>query len=164
MPVHVSLQSCGHFVSRASLFVSFSLLQSLTCESILQTKLARKPILGDALPACIVYERGEPLSEWCTRTRPDTLAVLNILCSVTQRVAELHAAGFAHRDIKPANVIWQPRTASWAVTDFGCAAPLGTQPPPHPSVSLPQETILPGCIEKRSGPCHSISTHCSLMQ
>ena len=94
----------------------------------MQGKLTRKPILGDSLPACVVYERGEPLNEWCARSQPDTLAVLRMLCSVTQRVADLHSAGFAHRDIKPSNILWHPRTVSWAVSDFGCSAPLGTLP------------------------------------
>jgi serine/threonine protein kinase len=100
---------------------------------MLQGTLTCKPILGDTLPACMVYERGEPLHEWSLRTQPDTLAVLHMLCAVAERIADVHAAGFVHRDIKPANILWQPSTRLWTLLDYGCAAPLGMRHSPFAS-------------------------------
>jgi eukaryotic-like serine/threonine-protein kinase len=41
---------------------------------------------------------------------------------VSERLCDLHAAGYVHRDIKPANIMWLPRKKRWTLIDFGCAA------------------------------------------
>ena len=50
-----------------------------------------------------------------------------VLGHVSERIADLHAAGFAHRDLKPGNIMWQPRTYTWVLIDFGLAATIGEQ-------------------------------------
>jgi serine/threonine protein kinase len=49
---------------------------------------------------------------------------IQVLGHVGERIAELHDAGYAHRDLKPGNIMWQPRTYTWVLIDFGLAAPL----------------------------------------
>jgi serine/threonine protein kinase len=41
---------------------------------------------------------------------------------VSQRIADLHKAGFVHRDLKPSNIMWQPRTYNWVLIEFGLVA------------------------------------------
>ena len=83
------------------------------------------------LPPCIVYESGEPLDEWVARARPDLQTTLDVLCAISERVADIHSTGFVHRDLKPSNIIWRRSQAAWTITDFGCAAPMG-EPPRSP--------------------------------
>jgi serine/threonine protein kinase len=59
---------------------------------------------------------------------------VQVLGHVSQRIAELHNEGFVHRDLKPGNIMWQPRTFSWVLIDFGLvartneSAPVGCTP------------------------------------
>jgi serine/threonine protein kinase len=48
---------------------------------------------------------------------------------LSQRIADLHAAGYVHRDLKPGNVMWQPSTYTWVLIDFGLAARIGESAP-----------------------------------
>jgi serine/threonine protein kinase len=100
-----------------------------------------KPTLAESLPSCIVYQRGEALTEWISRSKPDTLAVLKMLCAVAQHIADIHAVGFVHRDIKPSNILWLPSTHLWTLLDYGCAAPIGTRLHSH-SDPLPIPSLL----------------------
>ena len=54
---------------------------------------------------------------------------MQVLGHVSERIAELHDAGYAHRDLKPGNIMWQPRTYNWVLIDFGLAAPLNEDAP-----------------------------------
>ena len=45
--------------------------------------------------------------------------VLQVLGHVSQRIADLHQASYVHRDLKPGNIMWQPRTYTWVLIDFG---------------------------------------------
>ena len=54
---------------------------------------------------------------------------VQILGHISQRISELHQAGFAHRDLKPGNIMWQPRTYTWVLIDFGLAARIGDTAP-----------------------------------
>lgn len=47
---------------------------------------------------------------------------MQILGHVSQRVSELHDAGYVHRHLKPGNILWQRRTHTWVLIDFGLAA------------------------------------------
>lgn len=50
---------------------------------------------------------------------------MQILGHVSERIAELHDAGYVHRDLKPGNIMWQPITYSWVLIDFGIASLIG---------------------------------------
>jgi serine/threonine protein kinase len=60
--------------------------------------------------------------------------VMQVLGHVSQRIADLHKEGFVHRDLKPGNIMWQPRTYTWVLIDFGLvsrireSAPVGCTP------------------------------------
>ena len=47
---------------------------------------------------------------------------LQVLSNISQRLADMHDAGYVHRDLKPANVMWLPRENRWTIIDFGCVA------------------------------------------
>jgi eukaryotic-like serine/threonine-protein kinase len=59
---------------------------------------------------------------------------VQVLGHVSQRIADLHKVGYVHRDLKPGNIMWQPRTFSWVLIDFGLvariqeSAPVGCTP------------------------------------
>ena len=52
-----------------------------------------------------------------------------MISNISERLADMHDAGYVHRDIKPANVVWLPRQNRWTVIDFGCAARIGQEAP-----------------------------------
>jgi serine/threonine protein kinase len=60
--------------------------------------------------------------------------VMQVLGHVSQRIADLHKEGYVHRDLKPGNIMWQPRTYTWVLIDFGLvsrireSAPVGCTP------------------------------------
>eukprot|EP00892_Ulva_mutabilis_P004146 jgi/Ulvmu1/2102/UM125_0006.1 len=80
---------------------------------------------GVPLPPCIVMEKGESLYDWSDRAQPDFFTSLGVLSNISQRLADMHDAGYVHRDLKPANVMWLPRENRWTIIDFGCVAPDG---------------------------------------
>jgi len=58
-------------------------------------------------------------------TRPDTLLPITKVLSIIRRAAEgldyAHQYNVVHRDIKPANIMWDEKTDSMKITDFGIA-------------------------------------------
>ena len=54
---------------------------------------------------------------------------MQVLSHISERLRDLHAAGYVHRDLKPGNIMWLPRKKRWTLIDFGCAARTGTQAP-----------------------------------
>eukprot|EP00892_Ulva_mutabilis_P004148 jgi/Ulvmu1/2104/UM125_0008.1 len=80
---------------------------------------------GRPMPPCIIMEKGESLQDWSNRAEPDLFTALAVLSNISQRLADMHDAGYVHRDLKPANVMWLPRENRWTVIDFGCVARIG---------------------------------------
>eukprot|EP00892_Ulva_mutabilis_P004162 jgi/Ulvmu1/2117/UM127_0002.1 len=84
---------------------------------------------GWPLPPCIVMEQGESLNDWSDRAQPDLFTCLGVLSNISERVADMHDAGYVHRDLKPGNVMWLPRENRWTVIDFGCVERAGREAP-----------------------------------
>ncbi len=57
--------------------------------------------------------------------KPDTILPVKQVLSIIQRAANgidyAHRHNVVHRDIKPANIMWDPKTNSCKITDFGIA-------------------------------------------
>ncbi len=57
--------------------------------------------------------------------KPDTILPIKQVLSIIQRSADgidyAHQHNVVHRDIKPANIMWDPKTDSCKITDFGIA-------------------------------------------
>jgi len=57
--------------------------------------------------------------------KPDTILPVKLVLSIIQRAADgidyAHQNNVVHRDIKPANIMWDPKTNSCKITDFGIA-------------------------------------------
>jgi serine/threonine protein kinase len=51
-------------------------------------------------PPFAITERGEPLTEWVSRSAPDLPTTIFVLLHVAERLQQLHEAGWAHRDLK----------------------------------------------------------------
>lgn len=68
------------------------------------------------------YLHGKPLSAWC---RPENLLpaekVFDIIIKVAEALDYAHQQQVVHRDIKPANIMYDEKTGSVKVTDFGVA-------------------------------------------
>lgn len=47
------------------------------------------------------------------------MVLVQVLGHVSQRITDLYQPGYVHRDLKPANSMWQPRTYTWVLIDFG---------------------------------------------
>ena len=54
--------------------------------------------------------------------RPDWTAVLQLAVSLTEALAEIHAAGILHRDLKPGNILLDDTNIPY-ICDFGIAIP-----------------------------------------
>jgi serine/threonine protein kinase len=81
------------------------------------------------MPPFVVMEKGESLSDWTDRARPELFQGIAVLVHVATRLRDMHAAGYVHRDIKPGNIMLLPRKNSWTVIDFGCTARTGELAP-----------------------------------
>jgi len=68
------------------------------------------------------FLKGSDLSKYI---KADTLLPLKQVLSIIQRAADgidyAHQYNVVHRDIKPANIMWDPKTDSCKITDFGIA-------------------------------------------
>ena len=80
---------------------------------------------GHALPPFMVIDRGEPLRSFLARAETERITVVHTLVFVVKCLRALHAAGLVHGDLSPENIVRLEATHSWAVIDFGCAAPQG---------------------------------------
>eukprot|EP00892_Ulva_mutabilis_P011349 jgi/Ulvmu1/8587/UM045_0030.1 len=96
-------------------------------------------------PPCIVIEKGESLQEWKAKTQPAFSTIVDALCLIAERLAQLHGSGWVHRDLKPGNILRLPGQHSWTLMDFGCAArsaasvPIAVSPsyaPPEVALAL----------------------------
>lgn len=52
-----------------------------------------------------------------------------VVTHISERLLNLHQAGYVHRDLKPSNIMWLPRGNRWTLIDFGCAAKAGHTAP-----------------------------------
>jgi serine/threonine protein kinase len=57
------------------------------------------------------------------------MVTVQVLENISERLAEMHEAGYAHRDVKPANILWLPGENCWALIDFASAARIGGRVP-----------------------------------
>lgn len=70
---------------------------------------------------------------------------------MSERIAQLHEAGYVHRDLKPSNIMWQPRSYSWVLIDFGISAALGEPATVAftPTYAAPETVAAHFCGEKK---------------
>ena len=68
------------------------------------------------------FLKGNDLNKY---VKPDTILPIKQVLSIIQRSADgidyAHQHNVVHRDIKPANIMWDPKTDSCKITDFGIA-------------------------------------------
>ncbi|HWO89715.1 MAG TPA: serine/threonine-protein kinase [Gemmatimonadales bacterium] len=75
------------------------------------------------------WAEGEPLVKFVRRSGPlaPSLAA-SIVQQIAGGLAAAHAAGIIHRDLKPENVIYDPRTQTARLLDFGIARDAAASP------------------------------------
>jgi eukaryotic-like serine/threonine-protein kinase len=68
------------------------------------------------------WAEGEPLAEYVQRTGPmDPGTVAHVMTQLGGALAAAHAVGIIHRDLKPENIMYDPRTRTPKLLDFGIA-------------------------------------------
>eukprot|EP00892_Ulva_mutabilis_P002164 jgi/Ulvmu1/11949/UM082_0028.1 len=97
---------------------------------------------GRPLPPCIVVARGESLTEWSRRAKPDVFQAVAVLAHVANRLRDLHASQHVHRDVKPAHIILLPRENRWTVVDFNRAAATGAAVAPDYTLDYVPPEVL----------------------
>eukprot|EP00892_Ulva_mutabilis_P002845 jgi/Ulvmu1/12561/UM091_0002.1 len=127
------------FVSREAFLTERQLYESRTLGPLLprvhdvydpeETPARLLDRCGRPLPPCIVMERGESLTEWSRRAKPDVFQAVAVLAHVAERLRDMHQAQLVHRDIKPSNIMMLPRENRWTVIDFGTVAAIGVAAP-----------------------------------
>lgn len=70
---------------------------------------------------------------------------MQVLSHISQRLADMHAAGIVHRNLKPSNVMWLPQQNRWAVVDFGCAAAIGSVSPARYTLAYAAPEFVATC-------------------
>ena len=78
---------------------------------------------------CAAFRMLLVCSSMSRREELTLLVCMQVLSNISQRLADMHDAGYVHRDLKPANVMWLPRENRWTVIDFGCVAGIGEVAP-----------------------------------
>jgi serine/threonine protein kinase len=69
------------------------------------------------------------------------IACMQLLIHVLKPLKALHAAGYGHCNIKPSNILQRQKHHDWILSDLGCAAPIGTMPPPTPAPPSPTRSV-----------------------
>jgi len=75
------------------------------------------------------WATGEPLADFLHREGPLTpVAAVPLVRQLADALAAAHSAGIIHRDLKPENIMYDPKTRSVKLLDFGIARD-AEQPP-----------------------------------
>ena len=68
---------------------------------------------------------------------------------VSERLRDLHNAGFVHRDVKPGNIMFLLRRKVWTLIDFGCATRAGTDAAVSFSLHYAAPEVLQDLVDGR---------------
>lgn len=86
---------------------------------------------------------GQPITEWCERTRADLRARVELMIAVCRIVEHAHQKGVIHRDLKPTNLLVAesdgrpaPKVIDFGIAKATLATPIGEVLPTRPEEFL----------------------------
>lgn len=129
------------FVSRNAFDTETSLYRHAALRAVLPTAIAASANadgavrLSDGAPAppFLVTARGVTLRQWVAGDRGYG-DLVDLLESLVELLAALHAAGYVHRDLKQDNILLLLDSQVWRLLDCGIMAAAGALLPPAPVV------------------------------
>lgn len=78
---------------------------------------------------CVAYTTVRARRMWLVLCCVPTRGVLQMLSSVSKRLASMHDAGYVHCDLKPSNVMMMTSDKRWTVVGLSRAARAGAEVP-----------------------------------
>ncbi|MCP3960132.1 MAG: serine/threonine-protein kinase PknK, partial [bacterium] len=123
--------------------------------------LSRLDVPGVARVHDLLYHDGRPhlvmddlgglsLSEWLEAGRPDLGQFFRVARSLTERLAELHAAQVIHKNINPRHIVVDPDSLTTHLVDFSISSRLRTEIQKYTSPSV-LEGALPYISPEQTG-------------
>lgn len=117
----------------------YEILKSLDCDGVVRAE--KLETFDNRLIIVLEDFGGDSLRNVLGRQKLEMRSFLRIAIRLADILGEVHRQNIIHKDINPTNILWNPRTDTVKIIDFGISAHLSSERPEYHHASVLEGTL-----------------------